>query len=118
MIKLKINKNNYELVASTDIPTGTILFSCTWFNQSSANPFPLPKTNLTIDDVLKLEDMFTNVALSEFGEYVLQHKNGNTNPIINYETKQISFVSNKFIKEGDLITYNFCSESFPHVKIQ
>lgn len=118
MIKLKINKNSYELVASSDIPRGTVVFSCTWFNQSSKNSFPLPKTNLSVEDVLKLEDMFAYVALSGFGEYIIPDKNSNTHPIIDFDSKEIKFISNKLIKEGDLITYSFSPETFPHVKIQ
>jgi hypothetical protein len=118
MVKLKINKDESELIATTDINKGQILFYCTWFLQSSSNPFLLPKQNIIIEDVASVNDMFTKVALSGFGEYIQPHKYANTNPVIDYDNKRISFKANKLIKNGETITYCFSEESFPNVTIQ
>jgi len=118
MIKLKINKNESELIASRDIAQGEVLFICSWFVQSSSNPFLLPKSNISVDDAISLDDMFTKVSLSGFGEYILPHKNANTHPRIDYDNQKIKFISNKSIKNGEVITYSLSSESFPHVTIQ
>lgn len=118
MVKLTINKNICDLVTTRDFSKGEVLFVCTWFEQSSENPFYLPKHDINVDDVVSTDDLFIKVALSGFGEYAKPNASGNTNPLIDFDKKEVYFVANKSIKKGETVTYSLSPESFPHVTIQ
>lgn len=121
MVTLKINNSKYELIASEDINIGVIVFSCTWFDQETENPFYLPKKVISIGDKnsISSDELFTCVALSGFGEYIkLNPKNHNLTVAIDYDNKQINFIANKNIKKNDVLTYMFHLDSISNVTIQ
>lgn len=123
MVTVKILKDKTNvLISTTDIPKNTILFTCSWFNQASENPFFLPKNNLNLNsspkDVFTIDDLFIKVALSGFGEYIKANPKGNVYPKIDYINREIAFISNTQINKDENITYLFSTESFPNVTFQ
>lgn len=118
MIELKSINNRTEIVASIDIPMSTKVLEASWFDNQNDNSFFLPKTNISVKDVVPVEDLFVKVTLTGLAKYIKLDRKANTIPIINYETQKVQFVSYKNIKKDEVVTYMFLSESFSHVTIQ
>jgi hypothetical protein len=118
MVTVKINNKSAILVASTVIQAGTSVFSCSWSVKNGDNIFYLPKRELSIDEALNVNDMFSEVSLSGFGEYIKSSDDPNTYLEIDYDNQKISFIAIKLIKKEDAITYNYTLQNFSDVKIQ
>jgi hypothetical protein len=118
MIELKTIENEIQLIASIDIPRSTKVLEASWFTQQNENLFFLPKTDIVINDVVPVEDLFIKVTLTGLAKFIKANQKGNTVPIINYETEKIEFISYRDIKKDELITYIFLPEGFPHVTIR
>ena len=118
MVTVKINNKSAILVASIDIQTGTPVFSCSWSVRNGDNIFYLPKQEFSVDEALDINDMFSEVSLSGFGEYIKLSDDPNTYLEIDYDNQKISFIAIKLIKKEDPITYNYTLQNFSDVKIQ
>jgi len=118
MIELKLINNKRQLVAVVDIQLKTKVLESSWSNEINENFFLLPKTYLSVNDSLNPYDLFTKVTLVGIAKFINISEKGNVFPVINYENRTVSFISNKDIKKDELISYMFLPESFPHVTIQ
>lgn len=121
MITLKVNNQKRDLIASEDITLGQFIFSCFWVNQFSENLFLIPKREIDIKnlEVAKIDDLFTKVSLSGFGEYIKpSNYNANTKAEIDWNNQKINFFAIRNIKKNDILTYILDTKTFPNVTIQ